>query len=342
MNTDETNIDGTRRRIAVVTGASAGVGRATAVELAERGWDVGLLARGAAGLEAAANDVRAHGRRALPVVTDVADYEQVDAAAERIERELGPIDCWINNALSTVFARIRDITPEEVARGTDVTYLGQVHGALAALERMRPRDSGTIVFVGSALAYRGIPLQSIYCAAKFAARGFHDSLRTELLDEGSNITTTIVHLPAVNTPQFNWCRVKLDKHPQPVPPIYAPSRAAKAIVNAAEHPPRQKILGTWNWLVVQLAQLMPGVGDHYMARTGIDGQLTDIDIGDTRPDNLYQPADRDVDHGAGGIFDDRAHGVWTPQFLRSLPHQAATFVAAAGARIGEVRARRSR
>lgn len=331
----------TEQRIAVVTGASAGVGRATAVELAKRGWDIALLARGAAGLEAAASDVRAHGRRALPIVTDVAVYEQVDAAAERIERELGPIDCWINNAMSTVFARIRDITPDEVARGTDVTYLGQVHGTLAALERMRPRDAGTVVFVGSALAYRGIPLQSIYCAAKFAVRGFHDSLRTELLEERSSIKTAIVHLPAVNTPQFGWCRAKVDKHPQPVPPIYPPSTAATAIADAAEDPSRQKILGTWNWLVVQLAQLMPGVGDHYMARSGVGGQLTDMDIRDTRPDNLYEAADRDVDHGVTGIFGDRANGVRTPQFLRSLPHQASTFAAAARARIEEVRTHRS-
>jgi NAD(P)-dependent dehydrogenase (short-subunit alcohol dehydrogenase family) len=200
-------------------------------------------------LDAAATDVEAHGRRALAIPTDVADYEQVRGAARRIEEELGPIDCWVNNAMATTFARIRDLDAKEVARATDVTYLGQVHGAFAALEHMRPRDAGTIVFVGSALAYRGIPLQAPYCAAKVAVRGFHDSLRTELIEEGSNISTAIVHLPAVNTPQFNWSRAMVDKHPQPVPPIYQPEVAAAAIVNAAEHPPRQKISapGTGSW-----------------------------------------------------------------------------------------------
>lgn len=330
MPTDTQNL-----RIAVVTGASAGVGRATAVELASRGWDVALLARGQAGLDAAATDVEAHGQRALTVATDVADYDQVRAAARRVEDELGPIDCWINNAMATTFARIRDLEVEEIARATDVTYLGQVHGAFAALEHMRPRDAGTIVFVGSALAYRGIPLQAPYCAAKFAARGFHDSLRTELIEEGSNISTTIVHLPAVNTPQFNWSRAKVDKHPQPVPPIYQPEVAATAIVDAAEHPPRQKILGTWNWLVVKLAQFMPGVGDHYMARSGVSGQLTERDIAADRPDNLREPVDGDSDHGAHGIFDDIAHGVRTPQFLRSLPQQARTFAGATAGRYRE-------
>lgn len=324
-------------KVAVVTGASAGVGRSTAIELAKRGWDVALLARGEAGLAAAAADVEAHGQRALVVPTDVADYDQVDAAADRIESELGPIDCWVNNAMTSIFARIRDLEAHEIARATNVTYLGQTNGALAALKRMRPRDRGTIVFVGSALAYRGIPLQAPYCAAKFAVRGFHDSLRTELIDEGSNIRTTIIHLPGVNTTQFNWCRAKVDKHPQPVAPIYQPEAAANAIVDAAETAPRQKIFGTWNWMVVGLAQLMPGIGDYYMARSAVGGQLTDMDIQDGRPDNLYEPADQDVDHGAHGIFDDRAHGARTPSFLESLPQQAMTFAMAAKARAMEIR-----
>lgn len=326
------SLDQLSTKVAVVTGASAGVGRSTAVELAKRGWDVALLARGEAGLAAAAADVEAHGRRALAVSADVAEYEEVDAAAERVENELGPIDCWVNNAMTTTFARIRDLEPEEIARATDVTYLGQTNGALVALERMRPRDRGTIVFIGSALAYRGIPLQAPYCAAKFAVRGFHDSLRCELIDEGSNIRTTIVHLPAVNTTQFGWCRAKVGKHPQPVAPIYQPEAAAKAIVNAAESTPRQKIFGTWNWMVVGLAKLMPGIGDHYMARSAVGGQLTDMDIGDGRAGNLYEPVDRDVDQGAHGIFGDRAHGALTPAFLMSLPRQARTFAAAAKAR----------
>lgn len=323
-------------RVAVVTGASAGVGRSTAIELARRGWDVALLARGEAGLAAAAADVQAHGQRALVVPTDVADYDRVDAAAERVENELGPIECWVNNAMTTTFARIRDLEPDEIARATNVTYLGQVHGAIAALKRMRPRDHGTIVFVGSALAYRGIPLQAPYCAAKFATRGFYESLRCELIAEDSNIRTTIVHLPAVNTTQFGWCRAKVSEHPQPVAPIYQPEAAANAIVDAAETTPRQKIFGTWNWMVVSLAQLMPGIGDHYMARSAVDGQLTDIDIGDGRSGNLYAPVDQDVDHGAHGIFDDRAHGARTPSFLKTLPQQAKTLAAAAKARAMEV------
>lgn len=335
------SLDNPNTRVAVVTGASAGVGRSTAAELARRGWDVALLARGSAGLAAAAAEVEAHGRRALVVPTDVADHDQVATAAERVENELGPIDCWVNNAMTTTFARIRDLEPHEIERTTAVTYLGQANGALVALERMRPRDRGTIVFVGSALAYRGIPLQAPYCAAKFAVRGFHDALRCELLDEGSNIRTTIVHLPAVNTPQFNWCRAKVGKHPQPVAPIYQPEAAATAIVNAAESTPRQKIFGVWNWLLVGLSNLMPGIGDHYMARSAVGGQLTETAIDEDRPDNLYTPVDQDVDHGAHGIFDERAHGARTRSFLAGLPAQARTFAAAARARAREIRDKRA-
>lgn len=314
--------------MAVVTGASAGVGRATAVELARRGYDVGLVARGRGGLDGALSDVLAEGVRGVVAVADVADMDQVDAAASQIERELGPIDVWINNAMTTVFAPIRDLTAPEIRRATDVTYLGQVHGTLAALARMRSRDRGTIVFVGSALAYRGIPLQAPYCAAKFAARGFYESLRTELLHEQSGIRTTIVHLPAVNTPQFDWCRAKVDRQPMPVPPIYQPELAARRIVSAAEVPPRQRVVGTWNWLIVRLAQLMPGVADHYMAATGVEGQLTEHELDRNRPDGLESPVDHALDYGARGRFDDRSHGVLTPAFLRSLSSQASSFAGA--------------
>ncbi len=327
-------------RIAVVTGATGGVGRATVRELASRGWDVGLLARGEAGLKAAVADVEAYNRRAVAVPTDVADPAAVEAAAQRIEEELGPIDLWINDAMVTAFTMVKDLEPEEIKRATEVTYLGQVYGAMSALKRMRERNRGTILFVGSALAYRGIPLQSAYCGAKFAVRGFYDSLRTELLHENSGVKATIVHLPAVNTTQFGWCRAKVETHPQPVAPIYQPEVAAKAIVDAAETHPRQKILGTWNWLIVQMAQLVPGVGDHFMAQSGVGGQLTDLPISPDRPDDLFSPADDDRDHGSHGIFDDRAEGVRTPSFLKQLPDQAKTFYTASKARVEEVRRRR--
>lgn len=320
----------------MVTGASAGVGRATAVELARRGYDVGLVARGRGGLDGALTDVLAEGVQGVVAVADVADMDQVDQAASQIERELGPIDVWINNAMTTVFAPIRDLTADEIRRATEVTYLGQVHGALAALSRMRARDRGTILFVGSALSYRGIPLQAPYCGSKFAVRGFYESLRTELIHERSDIRTTIVHLPAVNTPQFDWCRAKVDRAPMPVPPIYQPELAARRIVSAAEVPPRQRVVGTWNWLIVRLAQLLPGVADHYMAATGVDGQLTDRMIDPDRPDALDSPVDRAVDHGARGRFDHCAHGVLTPGFLRSLPSQAVSFALAVRDRCREV------
>jgi len=311
-----------------VTGASAGVGRATAVELARRGYDVGLIARGRAGLDAALAEVRAEGVTGVAVTADVARMDAVEAAAARIEAELGPIEIWINNAMTTVFARVSDLTAAEIRRATEVTYLGQVHGTLAALSRMRTRDRGTIVFVGSALSYRGIPLQSAYCASKFAVRGFYESLRTELIHEGSSIRTTIVHLPAVNTPQFDWCRAKVDRQPMPVPPIYEPELVAKRIVSAAEVPPRQRVVGTWNWMIVQLAQLMPGVADHYMAATGVEGQLTEDEIAPDRPANIDAPVDDEEDHGARGRFADRAHGVVTPTFVRSLPSQVTSFAGA--------------
>jgi NAD(P)-dependent dehydrogenase (short-subunit alcohol dehydrogenase family) len=338
---EDTAADRRGRPVAVVTGASAGVGRATAIELARRGYDVGVIARGAAGANAAADDVRLAGGRAAVVLADVAEMDEIDRAADQIEDELGPIDLWINNAMTTVFAPVDEVDPGEFERAMRVTFLGQVHGTLAALRHMRKRDRGTIVFIGSALAYRGIPLQSAYCAAKFATRGFHDSLRTELLHEGSGVRTTIVHLPAVNTPQFGWCRTKVDRHPMPVPPIYQPEFIARRIADAARDLPRQKTIGTWNWFIIQFAKLMPGVGDHYMAATGVEGQLTDRPIQPGRPDGLFEPVDDTADVGAHGIFDDRANGVMSPSFLRSLPHQAISFATAAVHRIREAARRRT-
>ena len=211
-------------RVAVVTGASAGIGRATAVAFAEAGFDVALLARGEAGLDGAVADVEERGQRALAVPTDVADHGQVAEAAARVEHELGPIDVWVNNAMTTSFAPVWELEPADFRRAVEVTFLGQVWGTMVALEHMRPRDRGSIVNVGSALAFMGIPLQSAYCASKYACRGFFDSVRSELIHEGSNVHLSMVHMPAVNTPQFNWCQTTMDTHPQPVPPIYEPPR----------------------------------------------------------------------------------------------------------------------
>lgn len=328
--------------VAVVTGASGGLGRALVRQLAERGYDVGLLARGRAGLDAAAAEVRQSGRRAVAVPTDVADWEQVDAAARRITDELGPIDVWINNAMTTVFATIVDTRPDELRRATEVTYFGQVHGTMAALDRMRSRDAGTIVSIGSALAFRGIPMQSAYCGSKFAVRGFMESLRCELIAEGSNIRVSQVHMPAMNTPQFSWCRAKTDTHTMPVPPIYQPERCAEAVMRVIDDGRRQKIYGVWNWMLVKLNQLMPGVGDHYMGRTGVDSQLTDIPIDADRPDNLDHPVDDERDHGARGVFDDRVGGMLTWNFVSMLPATTASAGRAGGARLAEIVRQRTR
>jgi len=317
--------------VAVITGASAGVGRATARAFARSGFDVALLARGDAGLEAAAKEVEQSGRRALALATDVAEWDQVDAAASRAEEELGPVAVWVNDAMTTAFAWFQDVAPHEFKRATEVTYLGQVHGTLAALNRMRPRDRGRIVNVGSALAFVGIPLQSAYCGAKFACRGFFESVRAELLAQGSNVTISMVHLPAVNTPQFDWCLSRLPKHPQPVPPIYQPEVCAKFILEAALDGRRAKMVGSWNKLIVAGAKLAPSVLAHYAAGSGVSSQQTTTPRAPDRPSNLFAPADASDDHGAHGAFDDRAGGVLDPHFLRSLPDTGRQLGVAVGA-----------
>jgi NAD(P)-dependent dehydrogenase (short-subunit alcohol dehydrogenase family) len=316
------------RPIAVVTGASGGVGRATARVFAESGYDVALLARGIAGLEGAAKEVESEGGRVVVVTTDVSSYEEVDAAATLVENELGPIDVWVNDAMTTVFAPTWDIAPDDFKRAIEVTFLGQVWGTMAALARMRPRNRGSIVNVGSALAYMGIPLQSAYCSSKFACRGFFESTRAELLHENSNIRLSMVHLPAVNTPQFDWCETALDRHPQPVPPIYQPEVAARFILEAALNGRRTKVVGAWNKLLVVTGSLFPGLGNAYAALGAWDTQLTDLPISPERKANLHLPVDTTEDHGAHGIFDDRAGGLFDPSFLRSLPDVARTFFAA--------------
>ncbi len=312
-------------RVAVITGASAGVGRATARAFAERGFDVALLARGEVGLQAAASEARAAGVRALAIPTDVSQFEQVDRAASQVEAELGPIDVWVNDAMTTVFAPSWEVGPADFQRAVEVTFLGQVWGTKAALARMRPRDRGSIVNVGSALAFIGIPLQSAYCSSKFACRGFFESTRAELLHTNSQVRMSMVHLPAVNTPQFDWCENAMSHHPMPVPPIYQPEIPAKFIVAAALDGRRDKIVGSWNKMLVLVARLAPGLGNQYAAIGAWETQLTSQPANPDRPVNLYQPADGDADHGAHGSFDDKAGGFMDPSFLRSLPQTAKTF-----------------
>ena len=289
--------------VVVVTGASAGVGRAVARAFAEQGASVGLLARGRDGLDAAAKEVDAAGGRALATPADVANADVVEEAAARIEAELGPIDVWVNNAMVSVFSPVAELTAEEVRRVTEVTYLGYVHGTLSALHRMRGRG-GTIVQVGSALAYRAIPLQAAYCGAKHAIEGFTESLRCELAHERSRVRVSMVQLPAVNTPQFDWVRSRLPGRPQPVPPIFQPEVAARAIVWAAEHAPREIKVGWPTVSAVFLNRIVPGLLDRYLAAKGYAAQQADEPVEPDRVDNLDAP--RPGDHGAHGRFDAEA------------------------------------
>lgn len=294
-----------KREVVVITGASAGVGRATAREFAKHGVSIGLIARGKDGLEAAAREVQELGGRALVLPADVADAAAIESAAEAVERELGPIDVWVNNAMVSVFSPIKQMTAEEFRRVTEVTYLGYVHGSLAALKRMLPRDRGTIVQVGSALAYRGIPLQAAYCGAKHAIEGFSDSLRCELIHDGSRVRVTEVHLPAMNTPQFGWVKSRLPRKPQPVPPIYEPDVAARAIYWAAHNDRRGLLVGWPTMLAVYANKFAPAYLDRYLGRTGYEAQQTGEPVAPDRQDNLYEPLPGD--HGAYGTFSERAH-----------------------------------
>ncbi len=318
-------------QVAVVTGASAGVGRATARAFAERGFDVVLLARGQAGLDAVAKEVEEVGNQALAIPTDVSQFEQVDRAAARAEAELGPIDVWVNDAMTTVFAPSWEVKPADFRRAIEVTFLGQAWGTIAALARMRPRDRGAIINIGSALAFIGIPLQSAYCSSKFACRGFFESTRAELIHEGSHVRMSMVHLPAVNTPQFDWCQTALSRHPMPVPPIYQPEIPAKFIVETALDNRRDKVIGSWNKLLVLAARLAPGLGNQYAALGAWETQLTPQAISPHRHINLYEPADHDIDYGAHGSFDGQAGGFMDPSFLKSLPQTVKTFFQAAAA-----------
>ena len=307
--------NGSKPEVIVITGASAGVGRATVRRFARERAHIGLLARGHDGLEGARRDVEAAGGRALVLPTDVADADQVERAAARVEEEFGPVDIWINNATVSVFSPIKEMTPEEFKRVTEVTYLGVVYGTLAALKRMLPRDRGTIVQVGSALAYRAIPLQSAYCASKHAILGFTESLRTELIHDNSNVHVTMVHLPALNTPQFSWNKSRLPRHPQPVPPIFQPEVAAEAIHYAAHHQRREMSVGMPTVVAIYGDKIAPGLGDRYLAAQGYDAQQTDEPVDPNRPNNLWEPVSGD--HGAHGIFDDRASS-FSPQLWANI------------------------
>jgi NAD(P)-dependent dehydrogenase (short-subunit alcohol dehydrogenase family) len=331
-----------RDKVVVVTGASGGVGRAVVRRLGEEGANVALIARGETGLASAAVEVGVDGGVGKVFPADVADYEQVRQAADAVERDLGPIDVWMNIAFSSVFAPFVEITPEEYERTTAVTYLGYVWGTRVALDRMRPRDRGVIVQCGSALAYRGIPLQSAYCGAKHAIKGFTESVRTELLGEDSGVKITMVQLPAVNTPQFDWVLSRLRRHPQPVPPIYQPEVAAQALVHAAEHPERREYwVGASTAATLLGERLAPGLLDRYLARTGVKSQQT----GDLPPSpvaNLWKPADDDKDYGAHGSFDSRSHSrslqTWLSQHRTPvLLGLAAAAAGAVGAAVGRRR-----
>ena len=306
----------------MVTGASAGVGRAVAIAFARRGAAVGLLARGRAGLEGASRDVEAAGGQALILQGDVSDPDRVEAAAAELEDRFGPIDVWVNNAMVSVFSPVKEMTPSEFRRVTDVTYHGVVHGTLSALRRMLPRNKGIIVQVGSALAYRGIPLQSAYCAAKHAIQGFCDSLRSELLHDGTAVRLTMVQLPALNTPQFEWVKSRLPGRAQPVPPIFDPEVAADAIVWASENDRREIQVGFPTVQAVVGNKVAPGLGDWYLARNGYTAQYTEEPEDPNRPHNLWRPVDEERDFGAHGRFDgqskDSSWQLWVTQHRGSI------------------------
>jgi NAD(P)-dependent dehydrogenase (short-subunit alcohol dehydrogenase family) len=333
------------RQVVVITGASAGIGRACARAFAARGARIGLLARGTTGLDGAAKDVEHAGGQALAISTDVSDHDQIDEAATQVENVLGPIDVWVNVAFTSVFSPFHQITAAEFQRVTEVSYLGYVNATMVALSRMRPRDEGTIVQVGSALGARAIPLQSAYCGAKHAVNGFTESVRTELMHEHSNIHITIAQMPAVNTPQFSWVRSRLPDHPQPVPPIYQPELAARAVLYAADHPRRKQYwVGSSTAATILGQRLAPALLDRYLAKTGYAAQQTSQPVAANRPDNLYQPldgrADADgVDHGAHGIFDDKSVSRDPQQWLTHHPRSSAVVAAATAAGIGALATR---
>jgi NAD(P)-dependent dehydrogenase (short-subunit alcohol dehydrogenase family) len=318
--------------VVVITGASAGVGRATARAFAGPDARIGLIARDHDGLEGARKEVEQAGGRALALEVDVADADAVERAAGQVEDAFGPIDIWVNNAMVSVFSPVKEMTAAEYRRVTEVTYLGVVNGTLAALHRMLPRDHGSIVQVGSALAYRSIPLQSAYCGSKHAIRGFTDSLRCELLHDKSHVHVTMVQMPALNTPQFRWVRSRLPNKAQPVPPIFEPSVAAEAIVWSDHHRRRELNVGLSTSIAIIGNNFAPGLADRYLAATGYQAQQTDEPRDPNRPDNLRAPVEGD--HGARGVFTGRAH-TFSPALWVNL-HRAPVVAALAGLGAGLV------
>ena len=316
-----------RNDVVVVTGASAGVGRATVREFARRGASIGLIARDPEALQATCREIEACGGRAVMCVADVSRASEVESGAAMIEDRLGPIDIWINNAMVTVVSPVAELSAEEVQRVTDVTYLGTVNGTLSALRRMRARNRGTIVQVGSALAYRAIPLQAPYCGAKFAIRGFTDALRSELLHDGSRVHVTMVQMPALNTPQFDWCRTRLPRTPRPVPPVFEPEVAARAIVWAAHHRRRELYVGWPAAKAIWANKLVPGLLDRYLARFGYSSQMSPTLVAPDRADNLFAPVRGD--RGAHGRFDVEARKASVALWLAT--HRALAAAALAGA-----------
>jgi short-subunit dehydrogenase len=318
-----------RAEVVMVTGASAGVGRAIAHAFARHGAHVGLVARGRPGLEDARREVESLGGQGLVLPTDVTNHSQVESAGQRLEEHFGEIDVWVNDAMATVFAPFSDTRPEEFKRATEVTYLGTVHGTMAALSRMRARDRGKIVQVGSALSYRAIPLQAAYCGAKFAIRGFTDSIRTELLHDRSAVQITMVQLPGLNTPQFNWCRSKLPRHPTPVPPIYQPEVAAEAVYWAAHHHRRELWVGYSTVQAIVGNKIAPRLLDVYLARKAVDGQqVRDMPVDGERPGNLFDPVEELA--ATHGIFDAGAKAR-SPQLWAATHRRAAAGLLLGGA-----------
>ena len=307
-----TNNTAKTTQVVVVTGASAGVGRAIARAFGKRGASVGLLARGQAGLEGAKHDIEEAGGHALVIPTDVADSQQVEAAAAKVEQTFGPIDVWVNVAMASVFSPFKEMNAEEFKRVTEVTYLGQVYGTMAALKQMLPRDKGHIILIGSALAYRGIPLQSAYCGSKHAIQGFWQSVRTELIHDRSNIKLSMVQLPAVNTTQFSWVKNRMPDKAQPVPPIYQPEIIANAVTYITDHYRREMYLGLSTIIAIWGNRIAPWYADWYLGRTGYKSQQTGQKADPNSPNNLWQPVDDKEDHGSHGSFDNRAI-TWSPQ-----------------------------